>query len=154
MDNNQIILHLLTTGIYNKSQIINLNEINTILRQIHFEVVEWYDKSVYILKNTSNKDIILGYDENENKEIINIFEKIVCKKEVKSDLIHSLVQNNWLEYVKNELILSKRCLVIFKNEILEFKGRYVLCCICNFLVDGKEMHEYCKNIMDEKNCNY
>lgn len=151
MTNSQIILTLLTTGIYKKSQITNLNEINTLLRKIHFEIVEWYDKSIYILKNTSNKDIIIGYDEIENKEIMDIFEKIAHNKEVKSDLVHSLVQNNWLEYANDVLVLSKRTLVIFKNEILDFNGRYNLCSICNFVVDSAEMHEYCKNIMDEKN---
>ncbi|WUR02955.1 non-structural maintenance of chromosomes element 1-like protein [Vairimorpha necatrix] len=148
-----IIYELLSTGMY-KSNIKNLNEVVSILRKIHFDVVEWYDKSCYILVSTGgNQELILGYNEEENKEIIEIFEKIIFDKEVQGNLLSSLVENDWLSIdEKNKYILSKRALVIFKNKILEADGIYKKCKFCEFLVRREEAHDYCQKIFDEKNC--
>lgn len=151
VDQNEIIYELLLTGMFKKHKLENLHEINTILRQIHFEVIEWYDKSCYILQNTSDKDVIVGYNEKDNEEIISIFKDIISGKDVQSNLLISLVEKEWIEIDDNgKYLLSKKSLVLFKDLILELNGVYKMCEICGFLSYKKDMHEYCQEILEEK----
>lgn len=95
VDHQNIIYELLSTGFYEKEKIKNLHEIKSILRKIHFDVIEWYDKSCYILINTgSSRELILGYNEEENKEILEIFENLCFDRSVQGNILTSLIENN------------------------------------------------------------
>ncbi|KAK6090526.1 hypothetical protein P3W45_000623 [Vairimorpha bombi] len=151
VDQNEIIYELLLTGMYKKHKLDNLHVLNTILRQMHFEVVEWYDKSCYILKNTSDKDVIVGYNEKDNEEIMRIFENIIYDRDVQSNLVQSLIEKEWVEIDGNgKVVLSKKSLVLFKDMIVEMEGVYKVCGICSFLSYKRDIHEYCQDILDEK----
>ncbi|EEQ81321.1 hypothetical protein NCER_102304 [Vairimorpha ceranae BRL01] len=152
VDHQNIIYELLSTGFYEKEKIKNLHEIKSILRKIHFDVIEWYDKSCYILINTgSSRELILGYNEEENKEILEIFENLCFDRSVQGNILTSLIENNWIELDRNgKPVFSKRSLVIFKDKILNTNGVYKSCRICSFLVYKKDIHDYCNEILAEK----
>lgn len=122
------------------------------LSEINFDIVEWYDKSCYILVNTgSTKELILEYNEVDNQEIYKVFKSIIFDEKVEENIVKSLIENDWVEFDHNgNHVLSKKSCVIFKDMILEADGFYKACKICSFLVYKDDMHEYCRDILEEK----
>ncbi|KAF9764861.1 hypothetical protein NGRA_0187 [Nosema granulosis] len=148
MDVTDITYVLLTQGFYKGDISQHINDINKNLRPLFYEAVMLYDKSCCILKNNSNKFVCSEYSEEDNLEIKRVIEDVVLGKTTESYIIDSLIANKWL--LKNEygLSLSNRCLIQFEDYILDLEGRYKRCTLCKQLVEGRETHSFCENLLD------
>ncbi|KCZ75945.1 hypothetical protein H311_03067 [Anncaliia algerae PRA109] len=138
----EIIYNLLTKG-YSK-QITSISSLNKKLLIMKYEAVMWYDKSCIILKDNSSEEL------NDNPisflKVKFIINGIINNKlnDFCNDTMKYLIKNNWVEKINEDYFITKRFMVQYEEYILN-NYEFNKCKYCDFVVKGKEYHEYCEN---------
>ncbi|TBU20705.1 hypothetical protein CWI38_0031p0010 [Hamiltosporidium tvaerminnensis] len=154
-----VIYNLLTNGIYNTNEIVNIIEINEYLRDIGYEAIYWYDKSCIILKNTLfNSEHTHEYlKSNQIEEIKDFFKNILISdlsetNYKKYSMAKFLIQKRWIEIINGKAKMTKMCLIQNTEYLISITDKCTKCSLCDIIVLNRNTHEYCERIYNERIC--
>lgn len=146
MDVSDLIVRLLTDGVFHGEYDGSVSSLNELLRPIQYEAVKWPDGSCIVLK-----DVFESHPPNPRaNEIEEVFTRIVHNTHVSGEILDMLIREKWVEDVNGRPQLAKRTLVQHKEFISGLNGRYKICDICGFLSEGEDMHSFCRLTLMEK----
>lgn len=146
MDLADVIVKLLTEGMFSEEYHGTIESLNELLRPIGYEVVQWPDKSCIVLKDIHETHA----PDTKAKEAEDAFTRIVLGMPVSEGILDMLIRDKWVEHIDGVLQLTKRALVQHTDFISALNGKYKHCSVCGFLNYGNDLHHFCKSLLEEK----
>lgn len=143
---------LLTGGICDYTEAVDIGEINSLLRPLGYEAVVWPSRSHFVLRDHAEPvRVAPPWTEAMVEEAKKVFVQISMRERVVSPLLPFLEETGWVVYDECAApVLSKRALVQFEKFLTETKGRYKKCLVCSFVVDSDDYHKYCRDMLSRK----
>jgi hypothetical protein len=155
MERKEILRNLLTAGVcYPYNSNYSITDLNHLVREMGYEVIEWYDKSCLVLKDLEESGkITLPWKKEMVDEAKDIFLKIsdgtldISNYEDK-DVFKLLIQKNWIRTENGKVCFTERNLVQNCDFILSVSSKFRKCRICSLLVEDDPIHSYCNNLLE------
>lgn len=144
------VLHLLlTAGVCDYTEAVDVSDINAQLRPLGYEAVVWPSRSHFVLRDRrESAEVAAPWKEGTVDEAKRVFAQIAERGRVQSPLLPLLEETGWVVRDEgDEPVLSMRALVQFEGFLAEIGGRYRRCQVCNFIVDTDDCHRHCRDVM-------
>ncbi len=125
----------------------DLGEMNDYLTPLSFAAVRWPGSNTIILKNckVENGNPIYPWKESTTLEAKNTLMGICKKTNFRPDLLGLLSSLKYIKQVNGKWVLTKRALVNFDEFFIEANPEiYKKCKVCYLIVEGNDVHDYCK----------